>query len=222
MARPPRRPEGSGPMRLRVVLELVTTAAVCAGLGAPTARAAELIVVDGLLYGATNVQVGSSLYNVLFKSGSCTELFNGCFNSSSFTFGTADSAAVAAQALLDQVFVDSPLGAFDSDPSKTNGVSGLSVGEFALIGTPFRVDFPVDAVVHIAMAVNCPAGPCNHYGVDAVDTTWGHNIQASFTNSPYAVWSPVPEPSTGLLLGAGLAVLAAARRRRRALESASS
>src|SRR5262249_27016235 len=191
MARAPRHrgDRGSSPMRLRVVL---LVAAVGVALGAPASHAASLIVVDGILYGATDVQVGSKFYNVLFKSDSCRNLFQGCDSQLDFQFGGQPvNAAMAAQALLDQVLIDGPLGAFDSDPTKTNGIESLQVGQFALIGTPFKQNFPTDLLVTIAAAVNCrAAGPCGGYSADAVDTTWGFDSLTHFTTLTYAIWSP--------------------------------
>lgn len=67
----------------------------------------------GILLGARNVLVDGSLYNVTFEKGSCESLYDGCTDEA-ITFSSMDAAAAAAQALLDQVFVDGPSGNFDS------------------------------------------------------------------------------------------------------------
>ena len=66
-----------------------------------------------------------NLYDVQFLDGTCIGLYNGCDEISDFTFQTQSSAALASQALLDQVFLDGPLGNFDSDPTLTFGCSSF-------------------------------------------------------------------------------------------------
>jgi hypothetical protein len=78
------------------------------------------IVNDGQLVGATGVDVDGALYDVEFIDGKCSDLFSGCDEASDFTFSDNPSAAAAAQALLDQVFVNGVL-AFDDIPTLTRG-----------------------------------------------------------------------------------------------------
>jgi hypothetical protein len=85
-------------------------------LVASGAQAATLNVVDGQLMGASGVNVDGNLYDVQFLDGTCIGLYNGCDEISDFTFQTEASALLASQALLDQVFLDSPEGMFDSNP----------------------------------------------------------------------------------------------------------
>ena len=91
-------------------------------------------IQGGVLMGATGVSVGGSLYDVSFKDGTCADLFNGCDDASDFFFPVSDistptlvasEAMMASQALLDQVFIDSALGDFDSDPTLTNGCNRI-------------------------------------------------------------------------------------------------
>ena len=81
------------------------------------------IVVNGELRGATNVEVLGTLYIVEFGDtlavGANPFLDDSC--QSSATWSCIDAAAAASQALLDQVFLDGPLGAFDSQPGLTRG-----------------------------------------------------------------------------------------------------
>lgn len=72
---------------------------------------------SGQLTGATNVDVGGSLYTVTFVAGNCIANFSGCDSASDFAFNSKSAADAAAQALLDQVFI----GAFDSAPEDTFG-----------------------------------------------------------------------------------------------------
>ncbi len=101
-------------------MRMVALAAVMV-LMASGAQSATLNVIDGQLHGAFGVDVGGTLYDVEFLDGSCVELFTGCDELSDFTFPDEASAALAAQALLDQVFVDGVGGEFDSDPGLTEG-----------------------------------------------------------------------------------------------------
>ena len=92
------------------------------GLPAAGANAAILNVVDGLLVGASNVFVGGSgWYDVNFVEGTCTGIFDGCDADEDFDFGSQVDADTAAQALVDQVFIDGPDGMFNTDPSLTYG-----------------------------------------------------------------------------------------------------
>src|SRR3954465_15827217 len=93
---------------------------LCSCLSAVSGHAVELQISGGELTGASEVNVGGTLYNVEFVDGSCNSLFSGCIDAS-FTFHTASTAAAAAQALIDQVFTDGPQGNFDSRPELTVG-----------------------------------------------------------------------------------------------------
>ena len=100
------------------VLLLIST------LNASSAFAATLNVVGGQLMGASNVLVDGSLYDVQFLDGTCIDVYNGCDQwqgeDSDFTFQTVESASLASQALLDQVFLDG-VDLFFSDFELTNG-----------------------------------------------------------------------------------------------------
>lgn len=79
-----------------------------------------LNVQDGKLLGASGVVIKDKSYDVSFVDGSCNSLFGGC-NKSLFTFSSYQEANTAALALSTQVFIDSPLGNFDSQANLTNG-----------------------------------------------------------------------------------------------------
>lgn len=119
---------------------LVTGAGVAFAMSASTASAATLIVNgSGQLTGATGVLVNGSTFNVHFVDGTCPALFDGCDAASDFTFQTAEDAVTAAQALLDQVFIDTAQGQFDSDPFLTFGCSSNRFDRCAAI-IPFGLN----------------------------------------------------------------------------------
>jgi len=94
---------------------------VTALLGSANSHAG-LIVDSGELLGATGIEVaGVGIFDVSFADGSCAELFSGCDELSDFAFINFDQVRAASQALLDQVFIDSDLGLFDSTPALTRG-----------------------------------------------------------------------------------------------------
>jgi hypothetical protein len=91
-------------------------------LAASSASAATLNVVGGQLLGASDVDVGGTLYNVEFIKDSCIALYDGCDSPDDFIFNTASEALLASQALLDQVFIDGVSGDFDSRPPTNRGL----------------------------------------------------------------------------------------------------
>jgi hypothetical protein len=95
---------------------------VLSGLSVSGVSAATLNVVDGLLVGASDVFVsGAGWYDVNFVDGTCIGLFDGCDADDDFDFGSPVHANSAAQALVDQVFIDGPDGLFNTNPGLTLG-----------------------------------------------------------------------------------------------------
>lgn len=177
----------------------VGLAAVVLTLSASTTLAATLNVLNGQLMGADGVNVNGSLYNVDFLDGSCISLYN-C---GGFTFNTLTSATAASQALLDQVFLDGPLGQFDSKPTLTNGIE--IDGLFGRVDTVFNRQGGTTAFGYASVL---------NYKLDANDTTSfnvGHDwLVDSGENGlvTHAVWevavNPVPIPAAVWLFGSGL------------------
>ena len=181
-------------------------------IAAPLGANAVPIVVGGQLLGATDVDVGGTLYDVLFVDGTCTDVFDGCDAASDFTFQTQALAMLAAQALLDDVFVDQISGMFDSVPSLTNGCPGIGLcvafTPYQVAGTTLSHVFAFNDAVEDLDRIQ--AGAVNHGNFDL-------SLSSNFT---WADWSDaavsVPEPGTLALLGIGLAGMGLARRRKKA------
>lgn len=182
-----------------------------------------LEVTNGYLMGAKSVNVDGTLYDVSFLDGSCDSLFDNC-NPANFTFTNEATARDAAQALLDQVFVNTPgVGNFDDYPALTNGciVYPNPVASHSLCAARIPYSLQTRALA-VAQANNRWV-----YNNDFTNTTLFDRSQstAGFTLGTYALFAPVgapppppppgvPAPSTLALLGLGIAGIRYQRRRR--------
>jgi hypothetical protein len=187
----------------------LSVAAAALSFSSPSS-AADPIVSSGTLTGATNVNVNGTLYNVEFVDGTCVGLFGGCDSASDFTFQSSSDAQAAAQALLDQVFLDGVSGQFDSQPQLTLGCTL----DDCFADVPYGLD---GSTVLLWSAFNLPGSDevRDDYEVSTTtDTTDVHDYV-------FALFTPaaVPEPSTWamMLLGFGAMGIAIRRHRRTAI-----
>jgi hypothetical protein len=180
------------------------------------AMAASLVVdpASGQLTGARALLVGTQYYDVDFLDGTCVAMFDGCVSDDDFGFGgDADKALAAAQALLDQVLLDGPRGAFDTDPMLT---FGCQLPGQCNVSVPYQVygDATTGSLTALTIA-NTP---------DLIDPaaslSFGFSAQPTydtdFQNLGSEVWArftPVPLPGGLALLASGLAMFAAGARR---------
>ena len=183
-----------------------------------SAQASLMLNVDnGILEGATDVLIGSTLYDVEFLDGTCIALFDGCDASNDFLFNTNASANMASVALMDMVFLDGVDGMFDSNVGSIRGCGTNSIVCFVI--TPHSMSstmvFFNDAQNWINESRDSVDGgdifKTTDTGLSAIQTwaVWtlaadrGPNIDAT-----------VPEPSTVILLLLGLAGLSCSRYRK--------
>ena len=175
-------------------------------LAASSSTAATLNVVGGQLLGASNVDVDGSLYNVEFLDGTCIALFRGCDSAADFAFNSETDALGAAQALLDQVFLDVAAGDFDTFPNLTNGciVSLFCAALLPYDVTPGLLVNAAFSINHALPVTEPPTGPISFDS--SFDTTpAGANV--------FAVFTLVPEPGTGVLVALGLLAMGVRARR---------
>jgi hypothetical protein len=170
---------------------------VLIGLTVSSAHAAILHVDSGgVLTGASGVNVSGSVFDVAFEDGSCDSLFNNC-DPTEFAFSSLGEAEAAAAALLGQVFVDSSLGNFDTDPSLTFGCVNATTNCLT------RIPFSASAnLVSQVVVVNVVLDANDRFSNESSSSD---NSSSNFSNVNFARFSrSVPEPSSLLLFLAGI------------------
>lgn len=174
-------------------------------------NSATLIVNNGVLMGAAGVDVNGVLYDVSFLDGTCIELYNGCDENTDFPFTNPANLndgvllGVAMQALLDQVFIDSPVGAFDSQPDLMNG---CNVPGGCSVFTPLWANVGANSA-GVFSAFNSDQEFRDDVGSGGGSRTFDTRPVPGVVEdiSVYAVWNGaavVPIPSAIWLFGSGL------------------
>jgi hypothetical protein len=169
-------------------------------------EATTIIVSNGELIGAEDVLVKGILYDVAFVEGSCESLFGGC-NDAYFMFHTLADAITASYALLDQVFLNGPSGAFDDTPELTYG---CETPGYCQALTPYQFVSPFTVLL----------GDATNYTGNSNDYAQSNEagIRYNTTLGPtqvYAKWSVASVPDvtgTMSLLGVSVALMLALRR----------
>ncbi|MET1413074.1 VPLPA-CTERM sorting domain-containing protein [Roseibium sp. HPY-6] len=204
-----------------MTIRLLAIAAALVALTNSSSLAAtvQLNVAGGQLLGARNVDVNGTLYDVEFVDGTCVALFNGCTSASDFDFSTRTLAVAAATSLMNTVFLDGPLGDFDSDPALTAGIEPNSL-DFGFISVPyeFRPGFMSAGTINFW---NEPDDTDRLSTLSSIKLTtdtsnFDEIVFARFTQSQITA---VPLPAGGLLLLAGLAGLGLVQAQRKTDEA---
>ncbi len=171
---------------------------------------AGLIVISGELVGATGVVIsGLGTYDVSFEDGTCASVFTGCDELSDFGFASVDQTISAGQALLEQVFVDSEFGLFDSIPALIRGCEDDNKC-IALIPNKLTESWVFSQNI------------VNSTSESADKVSWSSNLGydqsiVGRSNTTFAVFTqvvPVPTPASVLLFGFALISLVRFKRKK--------
>lgn len=171
---------------------------------------AGLIVDSGELIGATGIEItGFGTYDVSFEDGSCADLFSGCDELSDFAFNNLDQVRAAGQALLDQVFVDSDLWLFDTDPALTRGCEDETKC-IAFIPYKFLDNWVIGKnLINANIEGGDKPGYATNLGIDQSIAVRSNTTFAVFTKV-----AQVPTPPSVLLFGSALIVLVSLKRKK--------
>ena len=172
-----------------------------------------LIIEDGQLMGATDVLVKSEFYHVDFVDGTAADTFYDLTSQKYvFTFTSMETANEAAEALLDQVLINTNEYDFDDTPSLTSGISDPSSGNI-LIPFVWNGTYLVAQAATNSMVEDLDSAT----GFTGIPEDADMALETQFT---YAVWtpssppSPIPEPATFLLLSTGLLSFAGLKKKK--------
>ena len=175
------------------------------------ANASFMLNIDptsGELLGASNININGELYNVSFVDGTCPDLFSGCDEQSDFFWQTEEESKVASLALLNDVFVNSVNGLFDSLPDLTFGCSSNPYND-CFVMTPYKSNTTNSLFGVIAINNSNPSWDTTSPFTLGIG---GNTGNSNFLT--YAIWSSpkplqaVTEPTTLTFFALGLIGLA--------------
>jgi len=197
---------------------LILCAAVLVLTAAPASAANLIVDSSGTLTGATDVNVGGSLFNVDFLDGTCASVFSGCDQNSDFAFNSGAEGAAAGLALLDQVLI----GPFDLNVQGSGAFTrGCGTNITCSIAIPLQINpTPPFIVTQFVTNSSLEANDRNFPGLtnilrDEDFSLNSFNTFARFTRQTAAV----PEPSTWATMLIGFGAIGVALRRRRRQQS---
>jgi hypothetical protein len=202
---------------LRSINRFIFVSLALLGLSVSQANAASYNVVGGELIGAFDVSVGGNLYDVTFQGGTCIALFNGCDDSSDFTFQTAATADLASQAILDQVYGAGDM--YDNDPTLTRGITWPDSSFLLTVWSqdPGDSDYYLyDAAYNWAVESKDQNLDCTGFNYCGLRRADDNSLSP---NTTFAIWSPsvsaVPVPAAVWLFGTALIGFVGMSRRRK-------
>jgi hypothetical protein len=197
------------------------------GLFTQALAATLLINSDGQLTGATRIDVNGVFLDVAFVDSTCAILFRGCDETSDFPFssitGTEDRGIVrteavsAGEALFEQVFIDSALGNFDSQPGLTSGCAAIVQECFLRIPTDaFLIgsSLGIGGIFVINAAELVSPREDGFAGLGSEAALFANFDLSTSDDSTFAVFSisEVPVPPAIILLITGISGIRLARR----------
>jgi hypothetical protein len=196
-------------MKISSTLRMLAAAGAFA-IASQAGAAVLQVSTSGILTGATGVDVGGTLYNVKFADGSCNSLFNGCM-SSAFAFNTFADVVLAGNALLDQVYIDSSAGQFDSISSN---ILGCTAPTQCVTAIPYSRN---ESSAITLWVISSSSSDYVLYGSQTFGTAYDTTNHPAIHFAIFELANPtvdVPEPTSTALFGLALAGLAFTRRRK--------